>query len=241
VTVTIKDIVERNDHPAGRVFDLCIQGLIFLSLFAFCVETLPDLPANTRRWLEIFEIVCVAIFSLEYLVRLWVAERKLAYIFSFYGVIDLVAILPFYLARSVDLRSLRILRLFRLLRLLRFFSPAIDRFRRAFIRVRAELACFFAATGLMLFVSSVGIYYFERGAQPEAFRSIFHAMWWSVITLTTVGYGDAYPVTVGGRIFTFFILMLGLGIISVPSGLLASALNNTPAIVDAGTTNGEER
>lgn len=77
----------------------------------------------------------------------------------------------------------------------------------------------------MLFVSAVGIYYFENGAQPETFASIFHALWWSVMTLTTVGYGDMYPVTIGGRFFAFIVLMIGLGIVAVPAGLLASALS----------------
>ena len=80
-------------------------------------------------------------------------------------------------------------------------------------------------TLLLLYFSAVGIYYFERDAQPEAFASVFHSLWWAVVTLTTVGYGDVYPVTTGGRSFTFLILLIGLGVVSVPAGLVASALS----------------
>ena len=93
--------------------------------------------------------------------------------------------------------------------------------------IKEELIVFLIATLFLLYVSSVGIYYFENPAQPDKFSSVFHSMWWSVATLTTVGYGDVYPITVGGKIFTFFILILGLGIIAVPTGLFASALTKS--------------
>lgn len=90
---------------------------------------------------------------------------------------------------------------------------------------KEEIALFSVITAMLLFLSSVGIYYFEHEAQPEVFKSVFHSLWWAVATLTTVGYGDIYPITVGGKIFTFFILMVGLGIVAVPAGLLVSALS----------------
>jgi len=141
--------------------------------------------------------------------------------------IDLAAILPFYLSLGVtDLRVIRILRLLRLLRMakLRRFALAWCQLRDAFLEVKDELIVHVVLTLGLIFLASVGIYYCEHDVQPEAFRSVFHAMWWVIITLTTVGYGDVYPVTVLGRIFTGIILILGLSVISVPSGLLASAL-----------------
>jgi voltage-gated potassium channel len=167
------------------------------------------------------------IFTLEYLLRIYIADKKLKYIFSFYGLIDLVAILPFYLSTTLDLRTLRIFRLFRLIRLFKLlrYSKAIQRFSKALVLAKEEMILFSLMTMILLYLSAVGIYYFEHEAQPENFQSIFHSLWWAVATLTTVGYGDIYPITLGGRIFTFVILMIGLGIVAVPAGLLASALS----------------
>ena len=153
-------------------------------------------------------------------------KKKLKFIFSFYGIIDLLAILPYYLSFGFDLRSarvLRFLRLFRLMRLVRY-SKAINRFSVAFKMIKEELVMFSVVSVILFYISAVGIYYFENAVQPETFSSIFSSLWWSVVTLTTVGYGDAVPITIGGRIFTFIILMIGLGIIAIPSGMISSAL-----------------
>lgn len=190
---------------------------------------MPELNTQIRNFLGIFEIVSVIIFTAEYLLRLFVADKKLKFIFSFYGLIDLLAIVPFYLSSGIDLRSLRIFRLFRLFRILKIlrYSKAIVRFQIAFKSMKEELVLFFILTLFLLFISSVGIYYFENPAQPEVFKSVFHSLWWAVATFTTVGYGDIYPITAGGKIFSFFMLIAGLGIISVPTGLIASALSKS--------------
>ena len=225
----IKRIVEETDTTPGKIFDIFIQSLIVLSLISFSIDTLPDLSENIKRLLKITEAIVVVIFTVEYLLRLFIADKKLQFVFSFYGLIDLFAILPFYVARGIDLRSVRIFRLFRLVRAFKIFrySKAIQRFKIAFLEVKEELTLFLVATGFLLFITSVGIYYFENSAQPEQFKSVFHCLWWAIVTLTTVGYGDVYPVTVGGKIFTSFIVIIGLGIIAVPTGLVASALTKT--------------
>ncbi|WP_419631894.1 ion transporter, partial [Thiolapillus sp.] len=204
-----------------------MQALIITSLITFSVSTLPDISNYTIRVLRAIEIVTVLIFTVEYLARIYVANNKIAYIFSFYGLIDVLAILPFYISSGVDLRVLRIFRLLRLFRILKLFryNQAIGRYHRAFVIAKEELVLFSAVSMILLYLSSVGIYYFENTAQPEQFKSVFHSLWWAVVTLTTVGYGDIYPVTVGGRIFTFIVLMVGLGIVAVPAGLVASALS----------------
>lgn len=224
----LKAVVERRDTQAGRIFDTGIQFLIVLTLVTFSIDTLPDIPGKLRTALAVFEAFSVVIFTLEYLLRLLVAESRKRYIFSFFGLIDLAAILPFYLMLGMDLRALRAFRLLRLLKLFRY-GPAIDRFRRAFHIVKDELVLFGSVAAVVLFLTAVGIYLFENEAQPEAFKSVFHALWWGIVTLTTVGYGDAYPVTVGGRIFTFFILIIGLGGVAIPTGLIASALSKARA------------
>ena len=225
----IKSIVEETITPAGRAFDLFIQSMIVLSLVSFSIETLPNLTEKSIRTLNIIETITVIIFTIEYLLRLAVADRKIKFIFSFYGLIDLLAIMPFYIARGIDLRSIRIVRLLRLLRTFKIFrySKALLRMKDALWSVKEEMILFLVATFFLLYISAVGIYYFENPAQPEQFKSIFHCLWWAIITLTTIGYGDVYPITLGGKIFTSIIAIIGIGVIAVPTGLLASALTKT--------------
>ncbi|HEV7282369.1 MAG TPA: ion transporter [Pirellulaceae bacterium] len=206
--------------------ELLIQALILFSLVSFAIETLPDLSPRVLRALEIAEAVTVGVFTIEYLLRVAFARDRLRFIFSPMGLIDLLAILPFYVALGVDLRSVRALRLIRLVRILKLarYNKAVRRFRRAIFVAKEEIVLFLGVTALLLYFAAVGIYYFEHDAQPEQFASVFHSLWWSVTTLTTVGYGDVYPVTVGGRIFTFFVLLIGLGIVSIPTGIVSSAL-----------------
>lgn len=228
----LKAIVESNNSLTGKIFDIFILTIIVLSLITFSIETLPDLAITTKQYLRYFEVVSVILFTIEYALRIIVADSRPRFVFSFYGLIDLIAILPFYLQTGVDLRSIRIFRLLRVFRLLKIFrySRAIQRFKNTFVSIKAELALFMLATVMLLYVSAVGIYYFENKVQPEVFKSIFHSLWWAVATLTTVGYGDVYPITAGGKTFTFVMLMVGLGVIAVPTGLIASAM--TKAIED---------
>jgi voltage-gated potassium channel len=227
----LKQVVERTDTAAGRAFDLLIQALIILSLVSFSLDTLPDLPVYMREALRAIELVIVLVFSVEYILRIVVAEQRLRFIFSFNGLVDLLAILPFYLTVGVDLRSIRVIRLFRLFRLFKIFryTETIERLRRALGLIQNELAIYLVATAVLLYLASVGIYHFESQAQPEVFASVFHSLWWALVTLTTVGYGDVYPVTVGGRIFTGLLMLIGVGVVAVPSGLVASALTQSLA------------
>lgn len=223
----LKTIIDGSDTKAGRIFDSTIQLLIVVSVISFSIETIPNLSEITTQILSIIETFIVSIFTLEYTLRVYAVDRKRDYVFSFYGIIDFIAIAPFYLSIGVDLRSLRILRMLRLFRLLKLvrYNSAMQRFSRAFIIAKEEIVLFGSVTIMLLYLSAVGIYYFENEAQPEQFKSIFHSFWWAVVTLTTVGYGDVYPVTLGGRVFTFLMLMVGLGIVAVPAGLLASAFS----------------
>lgn len=224
--MTIRQLVEEQETLAGKLFDLFIQLLIILSLISFSIETLPDLSEPVQQWLHRFEMFSVLIFTAEYLLRVAVSRPRSRYLFSFFGIIDLLAILPFYIGLGIDLRSIRTFRLLRLFRLFKLarYSSAVRRFHLALKIAWEEIILFLSATIILLYLSAVGIYYFESDAQPEKFASVFHCLWWSVATFTTVGYGDVYPITIGGRLFTFFMLVIGLGIVSVPAGLVASAL-----------------
>lgn len=223
----LRRIVEETTTWGGRLFDLIVQGMILLSLISFSIETLPDLRPEVTWTLREIEAVFVAFFTAEYVLRILVAERPLRYVFSFFGIVDLLSILPFYLTARFDLVALRTLRLLRVFRALKFFRyhRAFERYVRAYHLVQAELFLFFTWILVLLFLTAVGIYHFEHPVQPEAFKSIFHSLWWAVSALTTLSYGEIYPVTAGGRIFTFFVLCFGLAVVAIPSGLIASALS----------------
>lgn len=222
----IKNIVEYNDNILSKSFAIFIQILIVVSVITFSVETLPNLKPQTKVILNSVEIFCVIVFSMEYIARIYVADNKPGFIFSFFGLIDLFAILPFYLSFGVDLRSLRVLRMFRLFRLLKLvrYNKAMRHFTKAMLLAKEQIILFMGVTLVLIYFAAIGIYYFENEAQPEHFSSIFDSLWWSIVTLTTVGYGDVYPITVGGRIFTFIILLIGLGIVAIPTGIISSSL-----------------
>ena len=207
----------------GRLFDIFIQCLIILSILTFSIETLPDLSDEHRKLLEIFEIFTIVVFSIEYLLRIYLTNPSWRYIFSFYGLIDFFAIIPFYLSLGFDSRSVRMFRLFRLFRVFKLlkYNKAIDNIVDAFKSIKNELLIFTLSTIFLLYLSSVCIYFFESPVQPEVFTSVFHAFWWGIGAL--FGYGDMLPITIGGKIFSAIIVFIGIAMVSVPTGLLASA------------------
>jgi len=228
----LRAVIEDTSTVKGKIFDYFIQALILLSLLAFTIETFPDNSKVTIELLNTFEFLCVIIFSIEYLLRVIVSKKPLKYIFSFYGVIDFLAIFPFYLKSIYDLRALRAFRIFRIFRALKLirYNRALNRFNIASKIVKEELILFLILTSIFVFIASAGIYFFENEAQPENFSSVIHSGWWAIVTLTTVGYGDVYPITVGGKIFTTFIVLIGVGIVTIPAGLVASALSKAREI-----------
>jgi voltage-gated potassium channel len=219
-------------HPGlGHYVELFLHGVIVLSMIAMGVETLPGLPDWAGEGLYWFELFVVAIFTVEYLLRVLTTPRHLQYARSFYGIVDFLSIAPFYVAvlatgAGLHLQAIRALRLLRLARLFKLarYTTALERFGVAWRAVREEIVVFGITAVVLLYVCALVIYQCEHDAQPDKFRSVFDAMWWAAVTLTTVGYGDIYPVTALGRLFTVFMLFLALGIIAVPTGLVASAL-----------------
>ena len=229
--MNLRNIVQESDTAMGRWFDRCVLLLILASIVSMSLSTVRDLSSAWTAALERTEYVIIVLFTIEYVLRIATAESRWKYIRSFYGVIDLVALLSFYLTLvwggMMDLRAVRALRLLRLFRVFEFvrYSAAASRILRAVNYAREEAVVFLFATLVLLFIAAMGIYHFESEAQPEKFDSVFHSLWWAVVTLTTVGYGDAYPITLGGRIWTFVILLLGMGIVAVPAGLIATGLS----------------
>mgnify|MGYP000335846276 FL=1 len=239
----LRRTIEETDTQLGLLFDLSIQVLIIASIVTFSIETLPNLDQDILKILAALELTFISIFTFEYILRYLVAERKTKFVFSFWGIIDLLAILPFYLVNLgftynfIMLRAFRLLRLVRILKLGRY-SKSLSRMTLAIKIARYDLLLALATTAIMLLVASFGIYQFENPAQPDKFSSVFESLWWALATLTTVGYGDIYPITLGGRIFTGVILMIGLGIVALPAGIIASSLTEARKQQDKGDNSG---
>lgn len=227
---------------SDKVFEYFIMTLVVLNVLAVALETDSWFCSQFEKELYVFEVFSVGIFTVEYLLRIWACvedERfkrpvlgRLRFILTPMALVDLIAILPFYLfafnmtTRLVkDTRVVRILRLFRIFRLVKLgrYSESLKTFARVFKAKKEEMIVIVFIVFISLFVSSSLMYVVENGAQPDKFSSIFAAMWWGVATLTTVGYGDVFPVTILGKILGSIIALLGIGTFALPAGILASA------------------
>ncbi|MEZ9355448.1 ion transporter [Vibrio breoganii] len=222
----VNTLLNNTNASCGKWFAYMSHLIVIFSLFTFSLGTLPNLTESQYNTLYTLECMAIGFFTLEYIARLWVSEKTLGYAFSFYGVVDFVAIVPFYLTVGLDLRAVLILRMFRILRLLKLarYNKALERLVKAAKSITGELIIFAAISAALIFITSAGIYYLEREAQPDTFGNIFDSLWWAVVSLTTIGYGDAYPVTVGGRVFASIVFVLGLGVVTIPTGLFTAAL-----------------
>lgn len=233
----------------SRIVDIFLITLIAASVISVILESMPGIESRYGEALWLFEVVTVGIFSVEYVLRLWSSvelesndgktplQLRIQYIFSFHAVIDIVAILPFYLLTfgifgGVDMRFLRAVRLLRVLKLTRYSAAMNMVFITFQENGRALSAAFLILITVMLLAAS-GMYYFERQSQPEAFGSIPAAMWWAFATLTTVGYGDVTPITAGGRIFGALITVVGIGMVALPTSILATGYSQQLRIGEA--------
>ncbi len=224
--VVVVEFLDGNHPRWGRAPTLVLHGLILLSAIAIAVETVPGLPPRMVSALNRFEAFILLLFVTEYILRLTCSPQPLRYAFSVWGIIDLLSCVPAIALLEPEWQAFRSLRLLRLLKLFHT-SVALDRLGRALYHVRGELFLFGILSAFMLYVSAVGIYFFEHAAQPEAFASIPQSLWWAVASFTTVGYGDLYPITMGGRLFASIVLFIGLGIVAVPSAIITAALMDT--------------
>jgi voltage-gated potassium channel len=220
---------------ASRTFNLFMIFLIITNVLVVILETEESLNSQIRYYFHIFDTFSVVIFTIEYALRLWTCTEDPKYKSLFSGrvrfaitwsmLIDLVSILPFYIPLlGVDLRFIRAIRLFRLFRLLKMgrYSQSLTTLADVLKSKKEELSVTLFAGGILLIISSSLMYIVEHEVQPEVFSSIPSAMWWGVITLTTVGYGDIYPKTVLGKFIGAFIAVLGIGLFAMPAGIIAS-------------------
>jgi len=237
----IYEILEKaqKGDTASLIFDWFIMSLISLNVLAVILATVQSLSNQYSKFFRLFEIVSVIIFTIEYILRVWsctINENvkhpvfgRLKYLVTPFAIVDLLAILPFYLPRliPVDLRFLRALRLIRLFRVLKIarYNDAIATLKNVILKKREELMVTVFTVFIFLILLSSTVYLVENPVQPEAFPDIPTAMWWGVVTMTTVGYGDIYPITVLGRIFAAIVSVLGVGLFALPAGFLASGFS----------------
>lgn len=209
--------------------------LIVVNVVALILESYQEIQHDYQYILDIIEVFSVVIFTIEYFLRIWSADldnkspfkSRLKFIFSPLGIIDLLAILPFYLPllMVIDLRVVKILRLFRLLRIFKLsrFSKSLKTISQVFKETKADLSITLFITFILLVLSSTLMYYVEKDVQPTKFATIGHAFWWSVATLTTVGYGDVYPLTAIGKVLSALTALIGIGFVALPTGIISSA------------------
>jgi len=215
------------------IFDKFVYLLIIANVLAMILEYHVSIRNVYGDYFLIFEAISIYIFSFEYLYRIRLAylDKRLKgvwkYVFSTFGLIDLISILPFYLNQfvKVDGRFLRILRLFRLTRIFKLGrgSSSLKLFVKALKGVRNELKFTLFLSVLAILFSASAIYYLENEAQPDKFSSITESIWWATVSLATVGYGDVYPITAGGKIFASIISLIGIGIVAIPTGIISAS------------------
>lgn len=229
---TLREVVRVNgEHKWSSSFDKLITISILIAIIHLTLETEKALYEAYTIVFEVTEIVLTVIFTFEYTARIitysknYYGKSFLQFLFSFDLLIDLLALLPFYLTLlPIDLRYLRIFRLFRLARIFKLtrYNKAIQTVKLVLSAKKEILTISFILIGIVLYMVSAMMFYVENSAQPEVFSSIPKTMWWGVATLTTVGYGDIYPITALGRFLGGVIAILGIGIFAIPTGIIAS-------------------
>lgn len=219
----------------SRALDTFIILLIAFNVMAVILETEESIRAEAQLFFDIFETFSSVFFTIEYFLRIWTCtldpryahpvKGRIRYAFSFMAMVDLIAVAPFYMQFiAVDTRIARAIRLLRLVRILKMgrYAHAVSTLSRVFARKKEELAIATFVSVMLLILCSSVMFFVENEAQPEKFRSIPESMWWAIATLTSVGYGDVAPITGMGKVFGAVICMIGVLLVAIPTGILAS-------------------
>jgi len=233
-TFEILEIAKPGD-TISRIFDFGIIILIILNTLMVIVDTF-EVSDGFRQFLNFFEVISVIIFTVEYVLRLWTADMlrpdkkpvyaRLRHAISFMALIDLFAILPFYLPYLIPI-DLRVLRTFRVIRIFRLFkvnryTNSLSTIGRVIKNKAHQLISSILVVSVLIVIASIIMYNVEHEAQPEVFENAFSGIWWAIATLTTVGYGDIFPVTAVGKIISAVIAVLGIGLVAVPTGIISA-------------------
>lgn len=229
----VNAIIFETDTSAGKAFDVGLIFFILLSVLLVMLDSVPGIHDDWGTWLLIGEWLITALFTLEYLLRLSVTSHPRRYAVSFFGIVDLLAILPTYVSIFLPgmhilttIRVMRLLRIFRVFKLVQFVGEG-NQLWQALKRSRHKITVFL--TTIITVVVAVGsLMYLIEGA-PSGFTSIPKSIYWAIVTMTTVGYGDIAPVTTLGQIVASLLMIVGYGIIAVPTGIVTSEMMRAPA------------
>ncbi len=225
----LHEIIFEADTPAGLAFDLALLAAIVLSVLSVCLESVAAIDDRYHAWLAGAEWTFTILFSIEYVLRLLCVRKPHRYALSFFGIVDLMAILPTYLSvffpgaqHLLVIRAFRLLRIFRILKLGRYLSEA-GALRRAIWASRAKVTVFLTSVAVVVTIMGAAMFLVEGG--PESgFTSIPQSMYWAIVTMTTVGYGDIAPLTPLGKALAAVVMVLGYSFIIVPTGIISAEL-----------------
>ena len=224
-------IIFGTDTFGGKAFDIALLIAICLSMVAVMLESVESIENKYGNTLTIIEWIFTILFTIEYMARIYVVERPRKYIFSFFGIVDLLSIIPTYLSLIVSgvhmmlvIRSIRLLRIFRIFKLVQFLGEA-SQLGRALRASKAKITVFLGSVAILVVI--LGSLMFLIEGKENGFTSIPRSIYWAIVTLTTVGYGDIAPQTVAGQALASLIMILGYGIIAVPTGIVTSEITRS--------------
>jgi voltage-gated potassium channel len=225
----LHEILYEADTPQGKIFSIVLFITIIASIILVMLESVSSFDAKYHNFLNISEWVITILFTIEYIARIVAVKKPSKYIFSFYGIIDFLSTVPKYLSfilvgsqSLVALRALRLLRVFRILKLARFIGESTN-FARALKASRAKIMVFISFVLILCIILGTVMYLVESD-QDSGFTSIPRSVYWAIVTLTTVGYGDIAPITALGQFIASFIMIMGYGIIAIPTGIVSSEM-----------------